>query len=160
VGEGRGRDEYPPQHCLDSNALMQLEVLLYVGYSANVILVFICVLFSGDDLVTMAECVQCSEDLSKTKSSTASVFYATGSRLFKTNAIYDSKRIDNRVVIYNAEQVLSAENVAADVSGGVLVSDRICPYCSELIACSVSQDEYELHVQSHLDSDYADDEVI
>jgi len=107
----------------------------------------------------MVECVQCSEDLGKTTSSTASVFYAAGSRLFRSDAIYDAKRIDNRVVIYSSEQLSSAENAAGDASDGVLVNDRICPYCSQLIACSVSQDEYELHVQSHLDSD-ADDEVI
>ena len=128
--------------------------------SVLITFVFICDVYClSDDVVTMAESVQCSEDLSKTKSSTTSVFYASGSRLFKSNAIYDTKCSNNTVVSYSAEQFPSAETAAADVSDRVLVNDRICPYCSQLIACSVSQDEYELHVQSHLDSD-ADDEVI
>jgi len=100
--------------------------------------------------------VQCSEDLDARESSfVPPVFYACGSRIFKCRTIFDVNRSNINVIRYGADELTSAENARDDVSA----SDRICPYCSHVVASSVSQTEYEQHVQSHLDSDAADDVV-
>ena len=117
---------------------------------------------SADDVVPLTESVQCSEqseDLSKSNLSlTTPVFYACGSRVFKTRAIYDVTCGNSNLVCYNAEQLSSAENADVDVNHRLMVSDRICPYCNRLIAGSASRAEYERHIQSHLDSDDDDDD--
>jgi len=104
--------------------------------------------------------VQCSEDLSNSRSSSsASVFYASGNRLFKCSATYDVNRGDNRIVSCSAEVSSSANDAAVGADADINVLDRICPYCNQLIAGSVSQADYERHLQSHLDSDVDDDVV-
>lgn len=123
------------------------------------LLFVVCYLPAGD-VIMLAESVQCSEDLGRSKSSLPTpVFYASGNRLFKCRTIYDVTQSNNSVVCCSAEQFSSVEHHDAGASDTVLVSDRICPYCNQLVAGSVSQAEYEQHIQSHLDSD-ADDDVI
>lgn len=121
----------------------------------------VCLLLAGD-VVWLTAAVQCSEDLRTTSSSQSSlsttpVFYACGSRLFKCRAIFDANRSNNSVVSYAADELPSADSDAA--IDRLPVGDRICPYCSQTIAGSVSQADYERHVQSHLDSDADDTDV-
>jgi len=128
----------------------------------NKLLMYCVYCYSADDVPMLTTPVQCYEDLGKTKgrlSATAPVFYACGSRLFKSQAIVDFSLGDNGVISYNADQFSSAENSSGNGIGRLPVTDdRICPFCRLLIAGSLSPTEYERHIQSHLDSD-ADDDI-
>jgi len=107
---------------------------------------------TAGDVAVLKESVRCSED-----SSTAPVFYACGSRLFKTQAIYNVKHYNNRVVSYHTEHPVLADSPDGD-DRAVTVSDRICPYFKQRFSGSVPQTHYEQHtcIQSHLDSNAAD----
>jgi len=109
----------------------------------------------------MCDAVQCYQDTTQLNSSisTPPVFYATGRRIFRSHGIYDVKHSDNSVVRYTDEPSPFSHNAAAATDAELLANDRICPYCNQLIAGSLSQTDYEQHVQTHLDSD-ADDNVI
>jgi len=104
------------------------------------------------DVRSLPIAVQCTQDL------TTPVFYACGSRLFKCQTIFDVNLDNNDIVRYGAGDCPFAEN--DNVTDRSPVSDRICPYCSQIVASSVSQMEYERHVQAHLDSDDDDDDDV
>jgi len=111
------------------------------------------------DVTWLPAAVQCSQDINSTGSLfTTPVFYACGSRLFKCQTIHDVNLGNNNVVRYGAGELPLAENADNDVTDTVPVIDRICPYCSQIIASSVSPAEYERHVQAHLESGDDDDD--
>jgi len=137
-----------------SGPIFTLAVLLNIHVT---LLLIICILLAGGVEVAA---VQCSEDLSNSKSSlsTAEVFYCSGSRLFKSQTIYDVSHDDNTVVCYSSPGLLSS--VDTHISDRPPCNDRICPYCNQLVASLVSEAEYQRHIQSHLDSEAEDDDDV
>jgi len=115
---------------------------------------------SSGDVVILPASIQCSEDLSRSESSsTTPVFYASGNRLFKCSAIYNVSRDDNRVLSYSSGLLSSTDDAAIGAEADITVLDRICPFCNERIEGFVSQSEFERHIQSHVDFD-ADDGIM